>query len=473
VGREGVERSVVAGRTRINIPAHIFREYDIRGLVDTELTDEVVERLALATAATLMRDGLRDAVVGRDNRSSSDPYFDAVARGLTAGGVSVVDLGVVPTPVFYFAAKAWGYRGGVMITASHNPPQFNGLKVFRGEGTIYGEDILELREMAAGSLPSPGGGRITRRDPKREYVDYIAGNVKLARPVSFAADAGNGTGGIVAPELFARLGTKPVKLFMEPDPTYPNHYPDPTVPKNLAALRDAVLSRKLELGVAFDGDADRLGVIDDRGEILWGDRLLALFARGVLAAHPGATIIFEVKCSQSLPEDIVRHGGRPIMWRTGHSLIKKKMREEGALLAGEMSGHLFFADRYYGFDDAIYAACRLLEVVSGAGRPLSELLADLPRYESTPEIRIECADERKFDVVREVRDHFKRDHDVIDVDGARIQFEGGWGLVRASNTQPVLVLRFEAETKGRLDAIKREVAEVLSRYIDTATLTEG
>jgi len=332
---------------------------------------------------------------------------------------------------------------------------------------------LELREIAAGELRTPGGGRITRRDAKREYVEYVGGNVKLARPVSFAADAGNGTGGIVAPDLFARLGTRPVELYMEPDPTYPNHHPDPTVPKNLAALRAVVLDRKLELGVAFDGDADRLGVVDDRGEILWGDRLLALFARDVLAAHPGAAVIFEVKCSQSLPEDILRHGGRPIMWRTGHSLIKQKMREEGALLAGEMSGHLFFADRYYGFDDAIYAACRLLEIVSGAEKPLSELLADLPRYESTPEIRLECADDRKFDVVREVRDHFKRDHDVIDIDGARIQFDGGWGLVRASNTQPMLVLRFEAKTKERLEAIKREVAEVLSRHIDAAALMEG
>jgi len=432
-----------------------------------------VERLGLAIAATFVREGMRDAVVGRDNRASSDPYFDALASGLTAGGVSVIDLGVVPTPVFYFAAKAWGVRGGVMITASHNPPQFNGFKVYRGDGTIYGKDILELHELAGGTLRAPGGGRIVRRDARREYTDYIAGNVKLARPVSFAADGGNGTAGIVAPGLFARLGAAPVELFMEPDPTYPNHHPDPTVPKNLAALRGAVLAQKLELGVAFDGDADRLGVVDDRGEILWGDRLLALFARGVLAAKPGATVIFEVKCSQSLPEDILRHGGRPIMWRTGHSLIKQKMREEGALLAGEMSGHLFFADRYYGFDDAIYAACRLLEIVSAAPVPLSELLADLPRYESTPEIRLECADERKFEVVREVRDHFKRDHDVIDVDGARIQFDGGWGLVRASNTQPVLVLRFEARTRERLDAIKREVAEVLSRHVDTAALMEG
>ena len=454
------------------IPAHIFREYDIRGLVGTDLTAETMERLGLAAAATFVREDIREAVVGRDNRATSDMYAEAVARGLTAGGVSVIDVGVVPTPVFYFAEKAWGKSAGLMITASHNPPQYNGLKVYRGEGTIYGEEILELRDLAAGKLPTPGGGGVTRRDVKREYVEYVAGNVKLSRPVAFAADGGNGTAGIVAGDLFAALGAKPIELFMDPDPNYPNHHPDPTVPKNLAALKREVLGRGLELGVAFDGDADRLGVIDDRGEILWGDRLLALFARDVLRENPGAAVIFEVKCSQSLPEDIISHGGRPIMWKTGHSLIKKKMRDEGALLAGEMSGHLFFADRYYGFDDAIYAACRLIEIVSRDRRPLGELLADLPRYESTPEIRIECDDDRKFDVVREARDHFKRRYEVIDIDGARVQFDGGWGLVRASNTQPVLVLRFEATTKERLREIKREFAGVLSRYIDTAALTE-
>jgi phosphomannomutase/phosphoglucomutase len=344
--------------------------------------------------------------------------------------------------------------------------------VYRGEGTIYGDEILELRDMAAGELPGPGGGSVTRRDATAEYIAHVAGNIKLARPVAFAADGGNGTAGIVAGRLFEALGVKPLELFMDPDPDYPNHHPDPTVPKNLAALKSEVLERGLEFGVAFDGDADRLGVIDDRGEILWGDRLLALFAREVLRDNPGAAVIFEVKCSQSLPEDIISHGGRPIMWKTGHSLIKKKMRDEGALLAGEMSGHLFFADRYYGFDDAIYAACRLVEIVSSGRRPLSELLADLPRYESTPEIRIECDDARKFDVVREARDYFKRRYDVIDIDGARIQFDGGWGLVRASNTQPVLVLRFEATTPERLREIRREFARALARHIDTTALTE-
>jgi phosphomannomutase/phosphoglucomutase len=385
--------------------------------------------------------------------------------------VSVIDIGVVPTPVFYFAAKKWGVRGGVMITASHNPSEFNGFKVLRGEGTIYGSDILAIRDIALGSLPEPGGGRVSRREAVAEYVAHVAGGISLARPVSFAVDGGNGTAGLVAPELFAKLGVKPLELFMEPDGTFPNHHPDPTVPKNLAALTAAVLANKLALGVAFDGDSDRIGVIDDRGEILWGDRLLALFARGVLREHPGATVIFEVKCSESLIEDIARHGGKPLMWKAGHSLIKQKMRETNALLAGEMSGHIFFADRYYGYDDALYAACRLLEIVSAAREPLSGLLSDLARYETTPEIRVACEDERKFDVVRSVRDHFKKTHEVIDVDGARVKFDGGWGLVRASNTQPVLVLRFEASTKERLEAIKREVALELGRYVDVSTLT--
>ncbi len=373
--------------------------------------------------------------------------------------------------MFYFAAKKWGIRGGVMITASHNPSEFNGFKVLRGEGTIYGADILALRDVALGSLPEPGGGRVTRREAVAEYVERVAGGISLARPVSFAVDGGNGTAGLVTGALFAKLGVKPLELFMEPDGTFPNHHPDPTVPKNLVALTAAVLANKLELGVAFDGDSDRIGVIDDRGEILWGDRLLALFARGVLREHPGATVIFEVKCSESLIEDIARHGGKPLMWKAGHSLIKQKMRETNALLAGEMSGHIFFADRYYGYDDALYAACRLLEIVSAAGAPLSDLLSDLARYETTPEIRVECEDDRKFDVVRSVRDHFRKTHEVIDVDGARVKFDGGWGLVRASNTQPALVLRFEASTKERLDAIRNEVALVLGRFVDVSPLT--
>jgi phosphomannomutase/phosphoglucomutase len=450
----------------IIIPKKIFREYDIRGVVGDDLTDEGVYRLGLAIAASMVRENIRQAVVGRDNRLSSESFSQSLSDGMMKGGVDVVDIGVVPTPVLYFAAKRWNMSGGVMITASHNPPEFNGFKVIRGEGTIYGKAIGELWDIAAGDLDESGSGRLDRRDANHEYVDYLSEHIKLERPVAFAADGGNGTSGIVAEDLFRGLGCSPVYLYMEPDGNYPNHHPDPTRADNLQDLRKSVLENRLELGVGFDGDSDRLGVIDDNGEILWGDRLLALFAREVLQDHPGASVIFEVKCSQSLAEDITKHGGRPIMWKTGHSLIKKKMREEGALLAGEMSGHLFFADRYFGFDDAIYATCRLLEIVSKGRRSLNELLSDLPKYESTPEIRIDCPDEEKFRIVGEVRDYFKRDHEVIDVDGARIQFEDGWGLIRASNTQPVLVLRFEAKTKESLRRIEIAVADILGRYID-------
>jgi phosphomannomutase/phosphoglucomutase len=456
----------------ITLPEAIFREYDIRGLVGEDLDAERVYRIGLAVAHTLTRDGIPEAVVGRDNRESSDEYFEALANGLIAGGVNVIDIGTVPTPVFYFAAKSWGKRGGVMITASHNPPEFNGFKVLRGEGTIYGDDIRELRTLAESGLAAAGGGRMVIREVLQEYIDYITGTITLARPVRFAADGGNGTSGIVAPKLFRGLGCEPVELFMEPDGTFPNHHPDPTVEKNLTDLRRVVDAHSLELGIGFDGDSDRIGVIDNHGSVVWGDKLLALFARAVLAEHPGAAIIFEVKCSRALEEDILKHGGRPIMWKTGHSLIKKKMRDEDALLAGEMSGHIFFADRYYGFDDALYAACRLLEIVSKSEEPLHAMLSDLTQYESTPELRIACDDDRKFDVVDAVRSHFSKTHDVIDVDGARIQFEDGWGLIRASNTQPVLVLRFEALSADALKEIKRTVADVLGEYVDTTGLLE-
>lgn len=455
---------------RLELPANIFREYDIRGLVDEELSDDGVRRLGLAIAASFAEERIEEAVVGRDVRPSSGRFFEALSDGLRSGGVNVVDIGEVPTPVFYFAAKFWNMRGGVMITASHNPPRFNGFKVLRGEGTIYGSDIQELRHLVCGRLPEPGGGTLEYRDARPLYVDYLTQNISVEREISFAADGGNGTAGLVATEIFSRLGQNPSMLFMEPDGNFPNHHPDPTVPENLRFLRKEVLDGNLEFGVAFDGDSDRIGVVDDRGEILWGDRLLALFAREVLRSNPGATVIFEVKCSQSLEEDILRHGGKPVMWKTGHSLIKKKMRETGAVLAGEMSGHMFFADRYYGYDDAIYAACRLLEIVSRGKALLSSLLADLPRYETTPEIRVDCPDEIKFAVVEEVRKKFSATHRVIDVDGARVFFEGGWGLVRASNTQPVLVLRFEASTAERLQAIRNEMADALSPYIEVAAV---
>lgn len=423
--------------------------------------------LGAAVASTFARDGITRAVVGRDVRESGDAYFEALTEGLTGAGIDVVDIGLVPTPVFYFAARRWGIRGGVMITASHNAAEYNGFKILRGEGTIYGDDIMELHSIiSAGGLPRGKTAGVSKREAVQEYVDFIVSNINLDRPVRFAADGGNGTAGISAPAIFRGLGCEPVELFMEPDGRFPNHHPDPTVEKNLVDLRKAVTGGGLELGIGFDGDSDRIGVIDDKGRTLWGDYLLAIYARDILRDNPGATVIFEVKCSQGLVEDILRHGGRPVMWKTGHSLIKKKMREEKALLAGEMSGHQFFADRYFGFDDAIYAACRLLELLSKSGLPLSAMVDDLPRYSSTPEIRVDCADEVKFGVVDRIRERFKMTNEVIDVDGARVKFDDGWGLVRASNTQPVLVLRFEASGPEALESIKKAFLDVLGEYID-------
>jgi phosphomannomutase/phosphoglucomutase len=438
--------------------------------VDIDLTPEGVTGLGLAIASTLTRDGITSAVVGRDVRLSGDLYFEALTSGLTDGGIDVVDIGVVPTPIFYFAAKKWGIKGGVMITASHNPAEYNGFKILRGEGTIYGEDITELHGLQGKAGPADKKGSITAKDATAEYIDYLAENIHLERPVRFAADGGNATAGLAAPELFRRLGCDPVLLYMEPDGNFPNHHPDPTVAKNLVDMRRAVLENDLEIGIGFDGDSDRIGVIDEKGEIIWGDTLLALYARDVLTDNPGAAVIFEVKCSKALPEEIKKCGGKPIMWRTGHSLIKKKMRDENAPLAGEMSGHQFFADRYFGFDDAIYAACRILEIVSRSGKSLSEMLADYPKYESTPEIRVECADDIKFDVVRKVAEHFRKTNPVNDVDGARVDFEKGWGLLRASNTQPVLVLRFEADDTGSLEEIRRAFAGALADDIDVSGL---
>jgi phosphomannomutase/phosphoglucomutase len=359
----------------------------------------------------------------------------------------------------YFGVFHADLEGGVQITGSHNPPNENGFKLMCGKQTLAGDEIRALRDhVQQRDFDLPGGGSVEHFDPLPAYCSYMRGNVKLARTdVRFALDAGNGAGGPLALAAMRAVGLAPEAMYCEMDGRFPNHHPDPSEPHNLAPLIERVRSRGLELGLAYDGDADRLGVIDERGEIIWGDKLMILFSREILRRHPRAAILGEVKCSQTLYDDIERNGGRPIVWKTGHSLIKRKMKEESALLAGEMSGHLFFADRYYGYDDAIYASMRMLEIVAAADRPLSQLLADVPATYSTPEIRVNCADEIKFGVVDTVLARFRRNHDVLDVDGARIRFEGGWGLVRASNTQPALVLRFEADSQERLESIRTEV----------------
>jgi len=438
----------------------VFREYDVRGLVDRDLDPAFVQELGRAVGTLARRRGVRTMTLGRDCRLSSESYAEAMARGLLSAGIDVTDIGLSATPILYFSIRHLGTDGGVMVTGSHNPPEFNGFKVCIGPDTIYGDDIQELRRIMERGEYAEGEGRADRREIGKSYEEYLFQGLTVREGISVVVDGGNGVAGLFALPLFRRLGCRVTDIYCEPDGRFPNHFPDPTVPDNLADLISLVHKKGADLGIAFDGDGDRLGAVTDEGRVLWGDELLLIFSRFILKERPGATIIGEVKCSQNLYDDIARHGGRPIMWKAGHSLIKGKMKEEKAVLAGEMSGHLFFADRYFGYDDAIYAAARLLEVVS-SGTSLSDLLADVPKTFTTPEIRVDCPDPLKFRVVEEVKARFAGTHEIIDIDGVRIPFADGWGLIRASNTQPVLVLRFEAKTEERLREIRALIEGVL------------
>jgi len=445
------------------VKAEIFREYDIRGVLDRDFDLGDMVRMGHAYGTYLQEHRGRRAVIGRDCRLSSPSIRDALVEGLLKSGIHVVDAGICPTPVLYFAIRHLNTDGGLMITASHNPPEYNGLKVCLGNDTIYGQEIQEFRKLVEKGDFKEGKGTLETYDIISPYADFLVNNISLARPVRLAADAGNGTAGVAAGPILERLGCKPVKLFFEMDGNFPNHQPDPTVLKNMSALIEKVREEGLELGIGFDGDGDRIGVVDEKGQIIWGDMLMVIFAREILKDNPGATIIGEVKCSLNMYNDIEAHSGKPIMWKTGHSLIKKKLREEKALLAGEMSGHLFFADRYFGYDDAIYAACRLLEIVSRRSEPLSTYLEDLPKTVSTPEIRIDCPEDKKFKLVEMVKEELRRDHEIVDVDGVRVIFPDGWGLLRASNTGPILVLRFEAKDEAHLQEIRSLVEGTLEK----------
>ncbi len=448
----------------------IVREYDIRGRADRDLDDDLIRDLGRALGTVMAERGKRRIIVGRDCRLSSDRLRKALVEGLIETGRHVVLIEVGPTPLLYFAVHHLDADGGVMVTGSHNPPEDNGFKILVGKGTVHGDEIralatrIERREF----LVAPGGV-IEETEVSSRYVAWMKGNIRLGRTdLKVVVDAGNGAGGPLGLAAMRALGLDPEALYCEMDGRFPNHHPDPTLPENVAELIERVRATGADVGIAYDGDADRLGAVDAKGEIIWGDKLLVAFGRSVLERHPGAAILGEVKCSQTLYDDIAKHGGRPIMWKTGHSLIKAKMKEEHALLAGEMSGHLFFADRYFGYDDAIYASLRLLEILSNAKQGLGEMLADLPPTFVTPEIRVECPDELKFKVVAAVLAHYKPTHPVADVDGARVNFGDGWGLVRASNTQAVLVLRFEAASEARRDEIRREVEEVVRRARESA-----
>jgi phosphomannomutase/phosphoglucomutase len=433
---------------------HVFKTYDLRGAAEVDFPDGEVERLGRALGAYFLQRDHRRVIVGRDNRRHSLRLRNAVTRGLVSTGCEVLDIGEVITPVFYFAHHLYGYKAGVMITASHNPPEDNGFKIFCGESTIYGEDIQRLKLiLEQGDFPQ-GQGQVVYARPEEDYIKYITGRIHLERSLKVAVDAGNGTAGPVAVKLLEALGCEVIPLYCDPDPSFPNHHPDPTVVENLRDLIRLVREAGADVGLSFDGDGDRLGVVDEKGRVIWGDILQVLFWREILPRFPGAPAIVEVKCSQALVDEIVRLGGKPFFYKTGHSLIKAKMREVGAPFTGEMSGHFFFADEYFGFDDAPYAAARLLRILARSGKPLSDLLADISRLYSTPETRIPCPEERKEEVVHEIISSFRREgYDVIDVDGARIQFPSGWGLVRASNTQPVLVARCEASSLADLQEI--------------------
>lgn len=448
---------------------NIFREYDIRGIVGEHLTGDTVYTLGKAIGTFYRQNNAKRIAIGFDARESSPGFCETFARAFNETGCDAVLIGMVPTPVLYYTTFAKPVDGGVMITGSHNPPDHNGFKICLGRSTLFGSQIQEIKQIALSGSFAEGEGIRENMDVLEDYMADVLGRITMgSRKLKAVVDAGNGMGGVTAVPIYRKLGIHMVELFTEPDSSFPNHHPDPTVTENLDDTIRAVRESGADIGIAFDGDGDRIGVVDETGSIIWGDELMVLLSRSVLAERPGSPIIAEVKCSQNLFNDIENHGGVPVMWKAGHSLIKAKMKETGAALAGEMSGHIFFADRYYGFDDAAYAGARVLEILSKTDKKLSELLSDLPQSFSTPELRVDCPDERKFDIVARVAEEFSRTNEVITIDGARILFDGGWGLVRASNTQAILVLRFEADSPESLDRIRNIVEGRVSELIAAA-----
>jgi phosphomannomutase/phosphoglucomutase len=444
----------------------IFREYDIRGIAERDFTDENCALLGRAIGTFMRRAGTRRITLGRDCRLHSARIREALLPALLGCGVEVTDIGVCPTPLLYFSVHHWEMEGGVMITASHNPAPDNGLKICVGKSTIHGADLRRLHALVeARDFVTSEPARSFERSVHAEYVATVTAQIRSPRRLRIAVDAGNGPGGVAALPIFRALGHEVIPLYCEMDGRFPNHHPDPTVLENLRDLVATVRDRRCDVGIAYDGDADRLGVVDEEGHVLWGDQLMVIFSRAILAARGAGTFIADVKCSNTLYDDVSSRGGRILMWKTGHSLIKQKMKEEGALLAGEMSGHLFFADRYYGFDDAIYASARLIEILSTSGKPASAHLADVPKTVSTPEIRIECPEHKKAGIVERMLEVFAARYQTLSIDGARISFPDGWGLVRASNTQPVLVLRFEAASESALARIRGEVETELRKLL--------
>ena len=444
----------------------IFREYDIRGIAGKDILDADVIDIGKAYGTLLIKQNKKTVSVGRDCRETSEKFTQLFIDGIISTGCSVIDIGTCPTPVLYFSIHHLNLEGGAMVTASHNPPEYNGFKLLSGTDSIHSQGLQDIRRIVEKQAFIKGSGEVSKADVIGPYQDYIISNITIKYPIKIGIDAGNGTGGITALPVLKNLGCSVHDIYCDLDGRFPNHEADPTQKKNMLDLIKLVKDKKLDLGVGYDGDADRIGVVDKNGEIIYGDQLMVIYAREILQRDPGATFISEVKCSMVMYDDIKKHGGNAIMWKTGHSLIKKKMKEENAALAGEMSGHMFFKDRYLGFDDALYATCRLLEIMADTGKGVDELIQDLPKTFTTPELRVDCPDEIKFSVVDKIVAHFKEKQDIIDIDGLRALYDDGWGLVRASNTQPALVLRFEALSEKRLHEIQNEIESVLKKIIE-------
>ncbi len=449
----------------------IFRAYDIRGIVGDTLTPEIVTQIGKSIGSEAEARGQKTVVVARDGRLSGPSLIAALTEGLRAAGRDVIDIGMVPTPVLYFATHYLKTGSGVMLTGSHNPPDYNGLKIMLGGDTLSGDAILALKTRIDKAQFVHGAGKVEQQDIAQAYIERVTKDVKLSRPFKVVVDCGNGVAGVLAPKLIRALGCEVIELFCEIDGKFPNHHPDPSQPKNLEDVIAAVHKHKADLGLAFDGDGDRLGVIDSKGNVIWPDRQMMLYAGDILKRNPGAKIIFDVKCSSHLGNSITQHGGTPVMWKTGHSFIKAKIKESGALLGGEMSGHIFFKERWYGFDDALYTAARLLEILSKDKRPPHEVFMDLPDAVNTPELKLDMREGEHFKFMQRIQDSLRfEDAEISTIDGVRADFCDGWGLVRPSNTTPCLVFRFEADNEDALDYIKDQFRRQLLELDPSLTL---
>ena len=449
------------------INPQVFRQYDIRGVVDEQINKDTYFLIGKGFGSYLKKQGLSTIVIGGDARHSTRGFMDAFIEGALQTGCDVTDIGIVATPILYFAIWKLKSDGGAMVTASHNPSQYNGCKLNLGLGSVYAEELQKLLKLIQAEELATGQGKLTRNSTiEEEYISYVTDNIHIERPVKLIVDGGNGMGGPYLPEILRRKGCEVIEMYCEPDGDFPNHHPDPTIEKNMADLSRAVVDAEYEVGIGLDGDADRIGVVDEKGKMLFGDQILNILARDYLHKNPGKSIIADVKCSKNLYDDINARGGKAIMYKTGHANIKMRMKELGVEFAGEMSGHVFLGDRYLGFDDAIYVSCRFIEIVANSPMPVSQYLADQPKMYNTPELHTKCEDSRKFEVVAKVcREFIKGGYDVNDIDGARITFEDGWGLIRASNTTPVLVSRYEATTEARMHEIQALIESVIKKYL--------